>query len=171
MKSGCHGRSRTCSSLFQRQLSVPIQSAWQWCKDAESNRLSLRHEFYRLAPFPHGRPCKKIGGTEGNRTLISCLQGRHSPVELRSRGCGDRIRTCCLQLMRLARSLMPLPRVERWWTDPVTLRALRLFRPALSLDQLSVQVACRSRNRTHLSAFRARRPTDRRPGNGDPYGG
>lgn len=112
MKSGCHGRSRTCSSLFQRQLSVPIQSAWQWCKDAESNRLSLRHEFYRLAPFPHGRPCKKIGGTEGNRTLISCLQGRHSPVELRSRGCGDRIRTCCLQLMRLARSLMPLPRVE-----------------------------------------------------------
>jgi hypothetical protein len=35
--SGCQGRNRTCDLLFQRQPSVPSQSAWHWWERWDSN--------------------------------------------------------------------------------------------------------------------------------------
>lgn len=58
MKIGCQGRSRTCGHLFQRQGSVPTQSAWQWRSLRESNPFFYRDKVAcaRHTQEPNGRP-------------------------------------------------------------------------------------------------------------------
>lgn len=74
------------STRFKGGAPIPIQSAWQWCRRVESNHQGLSTTGLQPAePTALLNAGMKIGGTEGNRTLITRLQGGSSPVELRPR--------------------------------------------------------------------------------------